>query len=275
MKNTKGILVLILTLVMALSLFGCAGGGDSDKDQKEAPATVGLLQEIQEKGTLTIGIEGTYPPYTYHDESSDELAGYDVEIAQAIAEKLGVEAEFVETKWDSIIAGLDAERYDVIINQVGITAERQEKYDFSQPYTYTKGVLIVAEDNNEISSFEDLAGKKSAQTVTSNWAATAESYGATIEGTDGFSQSIELVLAGRADATLNDDVTFYDYKKAKPDAKVKFVATSDEVNVSGVMIRKGNEEFVNAIDTALDELRAEGKLKEISEKYFGVDVSAE
>ncbi|HYE67075.1 MAG TPA: amino acid ABC transporter substrate-binding protein [Anaerovoracaceae bacterium] len=273
MKKTKGILILILTLIMALSLFGCAGSSDSD--QEEAPATVGLLEEIQEKGTLTIGIEGTYPPYTYHDEISDELAGYDVEIAQAIAQKLGVEAEFVETKWDSIIAGLDADRYDVIINQVGITAERQEKYDFSQPYTYTKGVLIVAEDNNEITSFEDLDGKKSAQTVTSNWAATAESYGATIEGTDGFSQSIELVLSGRADATLNDDVTFYDYKKAKPDAKVKFVATSDEISVSGVMIRKGNEEFLNAINTALDELRAEGKLKEISQKYFGVDVSAE
>lgn len=272
MKKGKGILVLILVIVMTLSLFGCAGGGDEEKSTETA---ANLLEEIQAKGVLTVGIEGTYPPYTYHDESSDDLTGYDVEIARAIAEKLGVEAEFVETKWDSIIAGLDAERYDAVINQVGITPERQEKYDFSQPYTYTKGSLIVAEDNNEITSFEDLAGKKAAQTVTSNWAATAESYGATIEGTDGFSQSIELVLAGRADATLNDDVTFYDFKKAKPDAKVKIVATSDEVNVSGVMIRKGNEEFLAAIDTALEELKAEGKLKEISEKYFGVDVSAE
>ena len=135
--------------------------------------------------------------------------------------------------------------------------------------------LPISEDNNAITSFEDLAGKKSAQTVTSNWAATAESYGATIEGTDGFSQSIELVLAGRADSTLNDNVTFYDFKKAKPDAKVKIVATSDEVSVSGVMIRKDNEALLTAIDTALDELRVEGKLKEISEKYFGVDVSAE
>ena len=74
---------------------------------------------------------------------------------------------------------------------------------------------------------------------------------------------------------MNDDVTFYDYKKAKPDAKVKIAATSDEVNVSGVLIRKGNDEFVKAIDKALDDLRAEGKLKEISEKYFGVDVSTE
>lgn len=272
MKNLKRTSILILALVLVLSFVGC---GSSESDSKTADTTGGLLAEIQEKGVLTVGIEGTYPPYTYHDESTNELTGYDVEIANAIAEKLGVKAEFVEIKWDSIIAGLDAERFDVIINQVGVTPERQEKYDFSQPYTFTKGVLIVAEDNNEITTFEDLAGKKSAQSLTSNWAATAESYGATLEGTDGFNQSIELVLAGRADATLNDDVTFYDFKKAKPDAKVKIVATSDEVNKSAVLIRKGNEEFVKAIDTALDELRAEGKLKEISEKYFGVDVSAE
>lgn len=270
MERTKGILILVLVLAVIFSLFGCAGASGTVEEQEAAE---GLLEEIQAKGVITVGIEGTYPPYTYHDESSNELTGYDVEIARAIAEKLGVEAEFVETKWDSIIAGLDAKRYDAIINQVGITAERQEKYDFSQPYTYTKGVLIVAEDNSGITSFEDLAGKKSAQTTTSNWAATAESYGAAIEGTDGFSQSIELVLAGRADATLNDDVTFYDYKNAKPDAKVKIVAASEEVNTSGVMIRKGDEPFLNAINTALDQLRAEGKLKEISEKYFGADVS--
>ena len=273
MKKGKSILLPIILIAMVLSLFGCSGGGD-DKKAAEA-AAANLLEEIKAKGVITVGIEGTYPPYTYHDESTDELTGYDVEIARAIAEKLGVEVEFVETKWDSIIAGLDAERYDAIINQVGITPERQEKYDFSQPYTYTRGSLIVHEDNAEITSFEDLAGKKSAQTVTSNWAAIAESYGATIEGTDGFSQSIELVLAGRADATINDDVTFYDYKKAKPDAKVKIVDISDEVSASGVMIRKGNAELLTAINTALDELRAEGRLKELSEKYFGVDVSVE
>lgn len=273
MKKGKRSLLLLLALVLILSLFGCAGGADSS-DNTDAPAG-GLLEEIQAKGVLTIGIEGTYPPYTYHEESSDELVGYDVEIARAIAEKLGVRAEFVETKWDSIIAGLDAKRYDAIINQVGITAERQEKYDFSKPYTYTRGVLVVAEDNIDITSFNDLSGRKSAQTATSNWAAAAESYGAEIVGTDGFSQSIELVLAGRAEATVNDDVTFYDYKRAKPDAKVKIVAESDEVNVSGVMIRKGSEDFLRAIDKALDELRAEGKLREISEKYFGADVSAE
>lgn len=272
MKKGKIIFVFVLVLVMTLSLIGCTGGSNNKQTNSEANAS--LLEQIKSKGVLTIGIEGTYPPFTYHDESN-ALTGYDVEIAEAIAEKLDVKAEFVETKWDSIIAGLDADRYDAIINQVGITPERQEKYDFSQPYTYSKGSLIIKEDNTEIASFEDLDGKKSAQSVTSNWAATAESFGATIIGADGFSQSIELVLSGRADATLNDSVTFYDYKKSKPDAPVKIAATSEEVSQSGVMIRKGNRELLQAIDTALDELKAEGKLKAISEKYFGIDISVE
>ena len=275
MKKTGRALTILLGLALVLSFAGCAEKAASDNGGSEPEAQATLLQEIQEKGVLTVGIEGTYPPYTYHDESTDELKGYDVEIAQAIADKLGVKTEFVETKWDSIIAGLDAKRYDAIINQVSITPERQEKYDFSQPYTYTRGVLIVNEDNSDIKSFEDLNGKSSAQTATSNWAGTAESFGASIVGTDGFNQSIELVLTGRADATINDDVTFYDYKNVKADAKVKIAAFSDDISKSAVLIRKGNEEFVKAVNDALEELRAEGKLKEISEKYFGVDVSQE
>lgn len=275
MKKLSRALIILFGLALIFSFSGCAEKASSETGGSEPQAEATLLQEIQEKGVLTVGIEGTYPPYTYHDESTDELKGYDVEIAQAIADKLGVKTEFVETKWDSIIAGLDAKRYDAIINQVSITPERQEKYDFSEPYTYTRGVLIVNEDNSSIKSFEDLNGKSSAQTATSNWAGTAESFGATIVGTDGFNQSIELVLTGRADATINDDVTFYDYKNVKSDAKVKIAAYSDDISKSAVLIRKGNEEFVKAVNDALAELSAEGKLKEISEKYFGVDVSQE
>lgn len=271
MKKLRRIFVLSFIMAMIFSLVGCSK--KENNKQNTANAEKDMLEEIKEKGTLTVASEGTYPPFTYHDEATNELTGYDVEIARAIADKLGVNVEFVETKWDSIIAGLDAKRYDVIINQVGITPERQEKYDFSEPYTYTKGVLIVAEANESIESFVDLKGKKSAQSVTSNWAQIAESYDAEIVGTDGFNQSIELLLAGRADATLNDNVAFYDFKKAKPEAKVKIAAISNEVSVSGVLIRKGNDEFVKAINKALEDLRVEGKLKEISEKYFGVDVS--
>lgn len=160
---------------------------------------------------IKFGTEGTYAPYTYHD-ASGKLVGFDVDVGRAVAEKLGVKAEFVEGRWDGLIAGVDAKRYDAVINQVGVTKERQVKYDFTKPYIDAKSVLIVRGDNTRIKSFNDLKGHKSAQSLTSNYSKLATSYGAEIVPTDGFNQSLELVLSGRAEATLNDNLSFLDFK---------------------------------------------------------------
>ncbi|MDR3342378.1 MAG: amino acid ABC transporter substrate-binding protein [Treponema sp.] len=258
----KKLLVVLLAFITTVSAF--AGG---KKDQAGS-----TLDQIKKAGVLTIGTEGTYPPYSYHNEA-DELVGYDVDIAKAIAAKLGVKAQFIESHWDSLIIGLDTQHWQVVINQVGITPQRQEKYDFTTPYTYTRGALIVRSDDTSISAFDDLAGKKSAQTVTSNWAQLAQRYGAELVGTDGFNQSIDLVLSGRADATINDDVAFYDYLKQHPNNAAKIAALSDDVSVNGVILSKNQPELLAAINTALDELYKAGIIKEISMKYFNQDIS--
>lgn len=229
--------------------------------------------EIIANGYINFATEGTYAPYSFHDES-DNLVGYDVEIARAIAKELGVEAKFTETQWDGIIAGLDAKKYDAISNQVSITDERKEKYLFSDPYTYVYGAVVVAEDNDEIRSFEDLSGKNVALTITSNWADVARSYGGEIVSTNGFSESIQLVLQGRADATVNDNVTFLDFKANQPDAKAKIAATSDEATESAILLRKGDEKLQQEINKALETLKTNGTLTEISVKYFGEDISS-
>ncbi|MDF2941843.1 MAG: ABC-type amino acid transport system, periplasmic component [Herbinix sp.] len=289
MMKRKKIMVAVLTLVLLAGVMsGCTSNKVSESSESKelditptvtAGAVVDdtevkdLLTQIGERGKLLIGTEGTYAPYTYHDATGD-LVGYDVEIARAIAEKLGVEAEFVETNWDACIAGLDAERYDVVMNQVGITEERLLKYDFSTPYTVTNAVLIAAEDNKDLTSFEDLKGKKAAQSLTSNYAILAESYGAEIVSTDGmFSKAIELVSTGRAEATINDEASFYDFLKQQPDATVKIIDTLDEASENAVLIRKGNDTFVTAVNKALDELSQDGTLAEISDKYFGADIT--
>ncbi|HEY8575400.1 MAG TPA: amino acid ABC transporter substrate-binding protein [Devosia sp.] len=230
------------------------------------------LDAIKDAGALRIGTEGTYAPFTFHDDSGT-LVGFDVEIGRAIAEKLGVEAEFVEGPWDGLIAGIDADRYDVVINQVGINEERQAKYDFSEPYIASKAALVVRGDNADITTFEDLEGKKAAQTLTSNFGKLAESYGAELVATEGFDQSVALVLQGRADATINDSLSFFDFKKQQPDADVKVVATADDADFSGVLLAKGKPELLAAINEALDAIKADGTYAEISEKYFGEDVS--
>jgi cystine transport system substrate-binding protein len=250
-----------------------AGAADTEDTQVPKAEEKDLLAQIQERGKLLIGTEGTYAPYSYHDETG-ELVGYDVEIARAIAEKMGLEAEFVETNWDAMIAGLDAERYDVVMNQVSITEERLIKYDFSIPYTVTNAVLIVSNENNALASFEELKDKKAAQSLTSNYGTLAESFGAEIVSTDGlFSKAIELVSTQRADATINDEASYYDYLKQQPDAAVKIADELEEASENAVLIRKGNDTFVTEVNKALDELSKEGTLAEISDKYFGADIT--
>ncbi|HTK02873.1 MAG TPA: amino acid ABC transporter substrate-binding protein [Bordetella sp.] len=232
------------------------------------------LARIKSAGAIQIGTEGTYAPFTYHDASG--LTGFDVEIGRAIAQRLGVKAVFVEGKWDGLIAGLDAKRYDAVINQVGITDARKAKYDFSDPYISSQAVLIVRDNNTSIKSFEDLKGKRSANTLTSNFGKLAQKYGAEVVAVQGFNESIDLLLSGRVDATINDNLSFLDFKKHKPDAKVKIVASdkSAEFSESGVLVRKGNPELVAAINKALADIKADGTYKKISVKYFGTDLSA-
>ena len=233
-----------------------------------------LLAQIKERGSIIVAMEGTWAPWTYHDED-DNLVGYDVEVAQNIAEKLGVEVEFIEGAWDGLLAGLDAGRYDIMVNGVGVTDERAEKYNFSTPYAYNKTAVIVRGDYDEISSMEDLKGKKTANTISSTYAAQAEAYGATVTGVDDLNQTIELLLSKRIDATLNAEVVFNDYKKEHPDSNIKIATYSDQVEEIAIPIRKGDDTvtLLEAVNDALDEMAKDGTLTELSEKYFGMDIS--
>ncbi|WP_294904464.1 amino acid ABC transporter substrate-binding protein [Tatumella sp. UBA2305] len=253
-KNT-----LLLSAVMSLSFAHAALADDA-------------LARVKAAGELKIGTEGTYAPFTYHTISGD-LTGFDVEIGRAIAQQLHVKPVFVEGKWDGLIAGLDAKRYDVVINEVGVTPERQKKYDFSTPYIVSKAVVVVKNDNTSIHSFADLKGKNSAQSLTSNYAQIARQYGAQLVSTDGFNQSIDLVVQGRADATVNDKLSFLDFKKHRPDAPVKIVASEDNASASAVLLRKDESTLQTAINDALATIKKDGTYEKISEKYFGEDVS--
>lgn len=233
------------------------------------------LAAIQKAGTIRIGTEGTYAPFTFHEASDNKLVGFDVDIGRAIAAKLGVKPEFVEGKWDGLIAGLNVNRYDVVINQVGISAEREAKYDFSKPYIASAAALIVRDDEKNIHGFADLKGKKSANSISSNFAQLAERHGAQVVAVQGFNDAIALLLAGRVDATVNDYLSYLDFKKQQPQAKVKMVATDNaaEFGRSGVLMRKGQTQLKQAIDKAIDALIADGTYTKISEHYFGEDLS--
>jgi len=264
-KKFRGIL-LAFALANTCLLAGCGASGSSKSDD--------LLSEIQAKGKITFAMEGQWAPWTYHDETGD-LVGFDTEVGKAIAEKLGVEAEFVEGEWDGLFTGLDTGRYDAIINGVEITDERTEKYDFTTPYAYIRTALVVSDDNTSITKFEDLNGVKTSNSLGSTYADLAAQYGASVENVDTLSETIDMITSKRVDATLNAEVSFYDYLKEHPDAPIKIVALTDDASKVSIPLRKGaeTESLRAAIDKAIEELAADGTLEALSMKYFGSDIT--
>nr|WP_237398091.1 amino acid ABC transporter substrate-binding protein [Rathayibacter rathayi] len=263
-------------------LAGCAPASTDDvvsgsSGEGTTSASDGLtLAEVKESGKLTIGTEGTYPPFSFHaDGGTGALTGYDIDVVTAVAEKLGVEPDFQETQWDAIFAGLDGGRFEVIANQVAINDERQAKYDFSTPYSVSPGVVIVPSSDTSITDLAGLSGKTTAQSLSSNWYAVAQQNGAQVEGVEGWAQAIALVEQGRVDATVNDRLTWLDWSASYPDqaAGLKVAATTADTSASAFAFPKGSVDLVAAVDSALDELRADGTLVSLSERYFGADVS--
>lgn len=261
-------LFVLVAAALSLSAAGCAsgggGGGVSDGDS---------LASVQDAGVLIVGTEGTYRPFTYHEDGSGALTGYDVEVMRAVASRLGVDVQFEETQWDGIFAGLDAGRFDVVANQVSITPEREQKYVFSQPYTYSSGVVVVAASTTGIGSFADLEGKRTAQSLTSNWYALAEDAGARVEPVEGWAQAVALVRDGRVDATVNDLLTFLDYRQQEGAEGLRVAAQTDELSRSAFAFAAGSESLAAAVDEALVDLREDGTLARLAQQFFGEDVS--
>ncbi|MEH6992996.1 amino acid ABC transporter substrate-binding protein [Neobacillus drentensis] len=275
MKKYMIVFALLLSILLLMS--ACGKDDEAEKDNKENNKTAekaednDLLAKVKDDGKLLIGTEGTYAPFTFHDESGN-LTGFDVEISREVAKRLGVEPEFKETQWDAIFAGLDAKRFDMIANQVGIRPDRQEKYSFSDPYITSAAVLITHKDNEKVKAFEDIKGLNAAQSLTSNYGDLAKKHGANLVSVEGFTQAVELLASKRVDVTINDRISFLDYTKQRPDAPIKVAATSEDASASGLMFRKDSDTLVAEVNKALKEMIADGTYTKISEKWFGEDV---
>lgn len=262
-----------VTTALALTIAGCSSSARDTDGARESGGSSEALAAVKKAGVLVVGTEGTYKPFTFHAEGSGDLTGFDVDVITAVAEELGVDVEFKETQWDAIFAGLESKRFDVIANQVSINPEREAKYEFSTPYTVSPGVVITKADDDSISSFADLKGKTTAQSLTSNWYELAKESGANVQAVEGWAQAVKLLRQGRIDAVVNDNLTFLDWVKSSSDDSLKIAATSDDVSKNAFAFRKGSDTLVTAVDEALADLAEDGTLAEISEKYFGADVT--
>lgn len=288
MKNKKTVGILLSITAIATLLTGCGKEAETAQAAEQQKTTTASEQEtdtqataeaqddqlsaIQKAGKIVVGVEGTYPPFTYHDEDGT-LVGYDVEVAKKIGEYFGVEVEFVESDWDSLLAGVDSGRLDTVINDVTVTEERKGKYDFSQPYFYSSRQITVAAGNPEnLQTLEDLKGKKVAINSTNAYVSNFEELGVTIVPIDSSEEQANMILSGRTDFGTFSNVILADYKEQHPDAglEVAFVIPDSEEQIA-IPVRKGETRLLEEINAALQKYDEDGTLAEISNTYFQDD----
>ncbi len=256
----KLMVVFLACLILAVGSLAMAEGKD-------------LLDQIRERGTLIIAMEGNWSPWTYHDEN-DVLTGLEVDIGTLIAKGLGVEPEFFEADWDAILAGVDSGRFDIACNGVGYTEKRAEKYSFSTPYIYTHKVLVTRNDNETVKTVEDLNGRTTANSPSSTYAQIAEEHGASVTYISTLVEALTLLTQGRVDAVINAQESIEDYMRQHPDAPLKVVQILEGEPVAYPLRKSAETEtLVAAINEILEQARQDGTLSAISEKYFGIDLT--
>ncbi|HHY74742.1 MAG TPA: transporter substrate-binding domain-containing protein [Bacillus bacterium] len=280
MNKKKSFFTLLLVLMLSFIISAC-GANNGTKEQKagETPTTkedtqdeTTLLDEIKDRGILKVGLMGTYRPYNFLNEKK-EMDGFDADIAKEVAKRLGVEVEFVAQEFSGMIAGLQAEKFDVVISQMTITDERKEQMDFSDPYITNQVKVIVHESNDTIKSVEDFKGKNIGVGLGTN----DETYLRTklmpevgkfnIMTYNDVITTLKDLDAGRVDATINN---IYAIKPVveQNGFKIKAVGEAIKSDRAGIATRKGNEELVNELNRILAEMKEDGTYNEIFVKWF-------
>jgi cystine transport system substrate-binding protein len=256
----KKVIFIIISFFLISLIAGCNfGGKENDKS---------VLNRMEKSNVLNVAFEGTYPPFNFLDDN-DEFQGFDVDISNEIAERLGVKANFIATKWDGLIGGLKADKFDIIIGQMTVTEERKKSVDFTDPYVITGSVLVTREDTNDITKLEDIKGKK----VGVGGGTTFEEVANSVEGADvklykAVSDYIQDLTNERLDVIINDQLLIsYNIKENKLPIKIASdIVNKDEI---GMAVNKGNEDFIKKVNTALKEMKDDGTYNEIYKKWFG------
>ncbi|MFD1672614.1 transporter substrate-binding domain-containing protein [Agrilactobacillus yilanensis] len=266
-KHFKILSAVVAVLGLSMALTAC---GNSSKSSKSSD----YKSELKDSKTLTIGLEGTFAPYSYREDG--KLTGFEVDLGKAVAKKLDVKAKFVPTKWDSLIAGLGSKKFDAVLNNITVTKARKKQYIFSTPYIYSRSVLITKDDNTTITNVKDIKGKKMAEGTGTENEKTATKFGATIVPSNAFENSLALVRQGRADGTINSRESFLTYQKdnGTDDLKYKLIPESQvPASKVSVMFNKQSPALQKKVNKALKELKDDGTLAKLSKEYFGGDIT--
>lgn len=278
----KKVAAVLLSIGMVMALMACGSSVETDgaasagnTESVAFAASSGEGKTIKD-GVLMVGMEIGYPPMEYFDTDGSTPIGFDVEVAGALAEYMGLELELVDTAWDGIFAGVDTDKYDCIISCVSITAERQEQFNLTRPYVSNHTVLIVPNES-EIDSLEGLSGHSTAvqaETTSDDYMkAHSAELGVELYQYDKVINCFDDLKVGRADSVFTDSVVAA-YYLGDDAANYKTVWENEELEPIGICLKKGNDDLTAAIEEAMDALYANGTLGKIAEKYFGTDLTA-
>ncbi len=230
--------------------------------------------ELINSHQLTIGLEGTYAPYSYR--KNGKLAGFEVDLGKKIAKTLGLKAIFIPTKWDGLVAGLGSKKFDIILNDITITPERKKSFLFSIPYIYSKTVLITKKNNQSIKNLKDIKGHKFAEGTGTNNELVAKKFKAKIIPSGDFVTSLSLIRQGRVKGTINAIDAWKSYAKNNSIKGLKYqvIPPKEEkpAKVSALLSKK-SPKLKNEVNLAIKKLRSQGTLKKLSKRYFNSDIT--
>lgn len=231
------------------------------------------MQRVTRAGVMRVGFEGAYPPFNFLNEQK-QFDGFDVDVANDIARRLGVSVEFVATQFEALIGGLDADKWDIVIAQMSITDQRKKQVDFTEPYVVTGGVIIVRNGESGYTTLADLKGKRVGAGSGTTFEEVATAAGAEVTTYKSVNQYVQDLENRRLDAIINDRITMGYLIKSK-NLPLK-ISSTDLVSrdVIGMAVKKNNSDFVAAVNKALNEMKTDGTYKTIYMKWFGVEPAA-
>ncbi|MBN8236797.1 transporter substrate-binding domain-containing protein [Halobacillus kuroshimensis] len=271
MKKMNGMLLLFMTLVLFLAACGSSeegASGDEGDSGSEDTSENNTDYELVEEGTFTFAASGEFRPFSMTG-ADGEMEGFDIDVANAIAEELGLEPSPQKQKFASIVEGVKTGRFDAAVASHTITDERKQEVDFSTPYYYS-GAQIFTRADSDIETLEDLEGKEIALSKGSTYSQYAEEVTENIKTYDSDVVALQSLSKGRHDAVITDFLTGKEASGEGLDIEAKEMIERSE---QAVAVSKENTELLDEINTALETLRENGTLSEISEEYFGDDIT--
>ncbi|MBO8129033.1 MAG: transporter substrate-binding domain-containing protein [Peptococcaceae bacterium] len=237
---------MVIVLGTALIIAGCSSQEGQEQQTQETAGS----GEGEAKETFSFACSGAYYPFSYYDEQTNELVGFDVEIGKALAEAMGMEPKPVTAPWQSLISGLQADKYDAIIGSMTITEERKQNVDFTDPY-YVSGPKLFVRNDSNISSVDDLTkDTKIGVLMQSVYEKLAKQYSDNLKFYDSDVTALHDLDLGRVDAVITDqNVGMASAKKGGWD--IKAVGDLLMTENIGIAVKKGNEDLVAKINQAL------------------------